>query len=213
MDLAGVIDHTLLKPDATEDMVTELCRQAERYGFYSVCVNPVWVPLCSELLDGLKPLVCSVAGFPLGATPMAAAEAQWAVSRGAEEVDMVIPVGFIRQGDHTRALEAVRDVVEAVPGIPVKVIIETCLLTREQKITACKIAADAGAAFVKTSTGFAGGGATVSDVMLMRLTVGEALGVKASGGISSRETALSMIKAGASRIGTSSGIAIVSEGE
>jgi len=211
MDLAGVIDHTLLKPDATEEMIRLLCSQARQYGFFSVCVNPVWVPLCSEILKGSQPKICSVAGFPLGATPLAAAEAQWAVSRGADEIDMVIPVGLLKQGDRKGVLTSVRDVVRAVPGIPVKAILETCLLSDEEKVTACLIAGDAGAAFVKTSTGFAGGGATVSDVRLMRHAVGDKMGVKASGGIGSREKAMAMIEAGASRIGTSKGILIVSD--
>ncbi len=209
MDIAGLIDHTLLKPDATGDDVRILCSEASQYGFCSVCVNPLWVPLCNEILAESKPLVCSVVGFPLGATPLAAAEAQWVVSRGAGEVDMVLPVGFLKQGNTRGVLEAVRDVVEAVHGVPVKVILETCLLSDDEKVTACLISMDAGAAFVKTSTGFSSGGATLHDVALMRQTVGNSMGVKASGGIRNFEQALAMVEAGASRIGASSGIAIV----
>jgi len=209
VDIAGLIDHTLLKPDATGDDVRILCSEASQYGFCSVCVNPLWVPLCNEILAESKPLVCSVVGFPLGATPLAAAEAQWVVSRGAGEVDMVLPVGFLKQGNTRGVLEAVRDVVEAVPGVPVKVILETCLLSDDEKVTACLISMDAGAAFVKTSTGFSSGGATLHDVALMRQTVGNSMGVKASGGIRNFEQALAMVEAGASRIGASSGIAIV----
>jgi len=209
LDIAGLIDHTLLKPDATEPDVVKLCEEASQYGFCSVCVNPLWVPLASELLTEASPLVCSVVGFPLGATPMAAAEAQWAVSRGAGEIDMVIPVGLLKQGHTSGVLRAIQDVVEAVPSTGVKVILETCLLTDQEKITACQIAVDAGAAFVKTSTGFSLGGATAADVKLMRDTVGDLLGVKASGGIRNYDQAAAMVNAGASRIGASSSIAIV----
>jgi deoxyribose-phosphate aldolase len=209
MDLAAYIDHTLLKPDATQDMIRRLCSEALEYGFFSVCVNPCWVPVCSGILKGFGPVVCSVAGFPLGATPMAPAEAQWAAAAGASEIDMVLPLGLLKAGDHTGVLHGVRDVVEAVPGVPVKVILETCLLSDREKLTACSIAMDAGAAFVKTSTGFSSGGATVHDVALMRGAVGDRLGVKASGGIRNREDALAMINAGASRIGASSSIAII----
>lgn len=209
MDIAGLIDHTLLKPDATGDNIETLCREASQYGFCSVCVNPVWVPICSEILTDSSPLVCSVVGFPLGATPFAAAEAQWVVARGAGEVDMVLPVGLLKQGNTRGVLDSVRGVVEAVPGIPVKVILETCLLSDDEKVTACLISMDAGAAFVKTSTGFSTGGATIHDVALMRQTVGKSMGVKASGGIRNYEQAMAMVDAGASRIGASSGIVIV----
>lgn len=209
MDLASVIDHTLLKPDATADHIRKLCQEAVEYGFCSVCVNPVWVPLCAGELQGRQPLVCSVAGFPLGATPMAAGEAEWAVSRGAGEIDMVIPVGYLKAGNRSGVLQSIEDVVKAVPGIPVKVILETCLLNRAEKVLACELSEEAGAAFVKTSTGFAGGGATVEDIALMSETVGGRLGVKASGGIRTRQDALAMIGAGATRIGASSSIAIV----
>ena len=209
MDLASVIDHTLLKPDATGDQIRKRCLEAVEYGFCSVCVNPLWVPLCAGELKEKQPLVCSVAGFPLGATPMAAGEAEWAVSRGAGEIDMVIPVGYLKAGNRSGVLRSIEEVVKAVPGTPVKVILETCLLTREEKILACRLSEEAGAAFVKTSTGFAGGGATTEDIALMSETVGGRLGVKASGGIRTREDALAMIEAGATRIGASSSIAIV----
>jgi deoxyribose-phosphate aldolase len=211
LDLASVIDHTLLKPDATGDQIRKLCLEAVEYGFCSVCVNPVWVPLCAGELREHRPIVCSVAGFPLGATPMAAGEAEWAVSRGAGEIDMVLPVGLLKAGDRRGVLRSIEEVVKAVQGTPVKVILETCLLTREEKILACRLSEEAGAAFVKTSTGFAGGGATVEDIALMSETVGGRLGVKASGGIRTREDALAMIGAGATRIGASSSIAIVND--
>ncbi len=210
MNMASFIDHTLLKPDATSDMIERLCAEAVEYHFYSVCVNPIWVPFARELLEGESPLVCSVVGFPLGATPLIAGEAEWAVASGAGEVDMVIPVGFLKQGDTVSVQRFIHEVVTAVPETPVKVILETCLLTDEEKITACSIALDSGAAFVKTSTGFSKGGATLSDVRLMRKTVGSSIGVKASGGVRNYDTAVAMIEAGASRIGTSSGITIVS---
>ncbi len=209
MNLASFIDHTLLKPDATVSMIEKLCAEAVEYSFCSVCVNPIWVPFAGELLQGESPLVCSVVGFPLGATPLVAKEAEWVVSRGAGEVDMVLPVGLLRQGDVTDVFSAIHEVVTAIPGIPVKVILETCLLTDEEKVTACSISMDAGAAFVKTSTGFSNGGATLEDVRLMRETVGSLMGVKASGGIRNYETAIAMVEAGASRLGSSSGIVIV----
>ncbi len=209
MNLASFIDHTLLKPDATSGLIETLCAEAVEYDFYSVCVNPIWVPFARDLLEGESPLVCSVVGFPLGATPLVAAEAEWAVASGAGEVDMVIPVGLLKQGDTASVRRVIHEVVSAVPETPVKVILETCLLTEEEKITACSIALDSGAAFVKTSTGFSKAGATLSDVRLMRNTVGSAIGVKASGGVRNYDTAIAMVEAGASRIGTSSGIAIV----
>jgi len=209
VDIASIIDHTLLRPDATEKMIEKLCAEAAEYHFYSVCVNPVWVPFCKEFLDFETPLVCSVAGFPLGASPMVAGEAEWAVARGADEVDMVLPVGLLKQGDTAEVLRIIHEVVTEVPGIPVKVILETCLLTDDEKITACSISKDAGAAFVKTSTGFSKGGATVPDIRLMRKTVGSLMGVKASGGVRDFNTAIAMVKAGASRIGTSGSITIV----
>ncbi len=209
MDIAGFIDHTLLKPDATEKEIKKLCSEASHYHFKSVCVNPIWVPLCAELLREGTPLVCSVVGFPLGATPLAAAEAQWVVERGAGEVDMVLPSGLLKSGDFRGTLNAVSSVVKSVPGIPVKVILETCLLSQSQKKDGCLIAMDAGASFVKTSTGFSTGGATADDIRLMRKVVGDSVGVKASGGIRTFDKAMEMIEAGASRIGASSSISIV----
>ncbi len=209
MNMASIIDHTLLKPDATGLMIERLCAEAAEYHFCSVCVNPIWVPFCSGLLDSETPLVCSVVGFPLGSTPLVAKEAEWVVSRGAGEVDMVLPVGLLKQGDTAGVRLMIQEVVNAVPGVPVKVILETCLLTNEEKVTACSISKDAGAAFVKTSTGFSKGGATLADIRLMRETVGSLMGVKASGGVRDFDTAVAMVEAGASRIGTSSGITIV----
>lgn len=211
MHLASIIDHTLLKPDATGLMIEKLCAEAVEYQFYSVCVNPIWVPFCSGLLNSETPLVCSVAGFPLGSTPLVAKEAEWVVSRGAGEVDMVLPVGLLKQGETSEVLRIIQEVVTAVSGVPVKVILETCLLTDDEKVTACFITMDAGAAFVKTSTGFSKGGATLADIRLMRETVGSSLGVKASGGVRDFNTATAMVEAGASRIGTSSGISIVND--
>jgi deoxyribose-phosphate aldolase len=210
VELAAIIDHTMLKPDSTGIMIEKLCAEAIQYGFCSVCVNPVWVPFCSELLHGETPIVCSVAGFPLGATPKISDEACWAVYKGASEIDMVLPLGLLKLGDTAGVFKIIRKVVTAVTGIPVKVILETCLLTDEEKVVACNIAMDAGAAFVKTSTGFSTGGATVADISLMRKTVGKRIGVKASGGIRDYLSAIAMLEAGASRIGTSNGIAIIS---
>jgi deoxyribose-phosphate aldolase len=209
LNIASLIDHTLLKPDTTGAMIEGLCREAVDYQFFSVCVNPLWVPPAVELLEGKTPVVCSVVGFPLGATPLAAEEARWAVAHGAREVDMVLPVGLLKQGDNEAVLRFIREVVTAVPAIPVKVILETCLLTDKEKLKACSVSLEAGAAFVKTSTGFSSGGATLSDVRLMSNSVGQFMGVKASGGIRSFAAAIAMVEAGATRIGTSSGIAIV----
>ncbi len=208
-ELASIIDHTLLRSDAVPDDIERLCEEAIRYGFYSVCINPVWVPLASEILGKSRPIVCSVIGFPLGATNCMGEEAVKAVDLGADELDMVIPIGHLKSGDIRRTAGCIQDVVRASSGKPVKVILETCLLTDEEKVLACRIAMDSGASWVKTSTGFNSGGATVADVSLMRSTVGEALGVKASGGIRTLTDALAMIEAGASRLGCSSSIDIV----
>jgi len=213
LNIASVIDHTLLKPDATGRMIAELCGEAIDYKFFSVCINPVWVPLACRLLAEEPPLVCSVAGFPLGASPLIAKEAEWAVASGAGEIDMVLPVGLLKQGDNSGVLKLIREVVGAVPETPVKVILETCLLTDEEKVTACSISMEAGAAFVKTSTGFSISGATLHDIRLMSSSVGQFMGVKASGGIRNYDTAISMLEAGATRIGTSSGITIVNGGK
>lgn len=214
-ELAARIDHTLLKPEASREQVETLCREALQHGFASVCVNGVWTALVAEELRGCDVLTCTVVGFPLGAsTPAAkAAEAEIAVHDGAQEIDIVIDVAAARRGDR-QALEAdVRAVAEVVHagGAQLKTIVETCLLDNDQIVLACQAAVAAGTDYVKTSTGFSTGGATVEDVALMRKTVGEEIGVKASGGIRSRETAVAMIQAGASRIGASAGAALLSD--
>lgn len=212
-DIASYIDHTLLKPEASEADVLKVCAEAAEYGFKSVCVNPVWVKTVATALRGSGVLTCSVVGFPLGATPtdVKSFEARGAVLDGAAEVDMVINIAAARAGDKGALAEDIAAVAETVHagGAILKVIIETALLTDEQKVLACQAAVDAGADFVKTSTGFNGGGATVEDVALMRRTVGPEVGVKASGGVRSLADAQAMIAAGATRIGASSGIAIV----
>jgi len=215
--LAKTIDHTLLKAIATAEQVKELCAEARKYGFASVCVNPCWVPLCVKELAGTDILVCTVIGFPLGAnaTDTKASEAKLAVSQGALEVDMVINLGAAKSGDW-KAVEAdIKGVVEAARGAngkaAVKVIIETCYLSDAEKVKACEAAARAGARFVKTSTGFGTGGASAEDVKLMRKTVGDRLKVKASGGIRSYHDAILMLDAGADRLGASSSVAIISE--
>ena len=212
-NLAGLIDHTLLKPDATPDQVAQLCFEARRHGFASVCVNPAWVKLCAQLLQGSPVKVCTVIGFPLGATApeVKAFEAQNAIDQGATEIDMVINIGALKARELELVAQDIRGVVQVTHarGNLVKVILETTLLTDEEKTTACLLAKEAGADFVKTSTGFAGGGATVQDVALMRRVVGPEMGVKASGGVRTYEDAASMIKAGATRIGASAGVKII----
>ncbi len=205
--LASIIDHTLLRSDAVPEDIERLCEEAIRYGFYSACINPLWVSLASAILRKSSPVVCSVIGFPLGSTNCMGQEAATAVDHGAGELDMVIPIGHLKSGNIKGTSACIKDVVRA--GKPVKVILETCLLTDEEKILACRIAMDSGASWVKTSTGFSSGGATVSDVALMRSAVGEALGVKASGGIRTLADALVMVEAGASRLGCSASIDIV----
>jgi deoxyribose-phosphate aldolase len=210
--LASLIDHTLLKPDATREEIERLCREAAQFCFASVCVNPNWVPLCREMLRGAGVKVCTVVGFPLGAhlPDIKAYEARRAVEQGAEEVDMVINIGALKSKDYALVEQDIRGVVQAVGrDTVVKVILEMTLLTREEKIMACSLAKAAGAHFVKTSTGFAGGGATVEDVQLMRETVGPEIGVKAAGGIRTQEDARAMVAAGATRIGASAGVKIV----
>lgn len=215
LSLAQRIDHTLLRPEATPDQITSLCEEALQHGFASVCVNPCFVPLCSRLLANSAVTICTVSGFPLGATSHTArcTEAAQSITDGAREVDMVIPIGLLKAGD----LQAVCSAIRAIAGIAhaaealTKVIIETALLNDEEKVTACMLAARAGADFVKTSTGFLGGGASVADVALMRRVVGPNLGIKASGGIRTHAAALALIAAGADRIGTSAGIAILHE--
>ena len=211
--LAKTIDHTLLKAVGTESQVRELCAEARALGFASVCVNPVWVPLCARELAGSGVLVCTVIGFPLGANcpETKAAEARLAVSQGAAEVDMVMNLGAAKAGDWDRVEADIRAVVRVAGEALVKVILETCYLTDDEKTRACQAAERAGARFVKTSTGFGTGGATVEDVRLMRRTVGDRLQVKASGGVRTCRDALAMLEAGADRIGASSGLAIVRE--
>ncbi|KGT38811.1 deoxyribose-phosphate aldolase [Weizmannia sp. CD-2023] len=212
-NLAAYIDHTLLKPEATEKDILKLTAEAAQYHFASVCINPYWVKLATRELAGTGVKVCTVIGFPLGATTAEtkAFETKKAIGDGADEIDMVINIGALKSGD-TEAVEAdIRAVVEAAQGKLVKVIIETCLLTNEEKELACRLAVKAGARFVKTSTGFSTGGATIEDVKLMRQTVGDKAGVKASGGIHTKAEAEAMIEAGATRIGASSGVKIVSE--
>ncbi|WP_291280291.1 deoxyribose-phosphate aldolase [Galactobacter sp.] len=215
-DLAGFIDHTLLKPEASREQILNLCSEADKYGFASVCVTPVWVSTAAAALKDSKSKTCTVIGFPLGATTTATKvfEATKAADDGADELDMVINIAAARAGDRSRLVEDIRAVAEVAHAKDklLKVIIETCLLDHDAKVLACEASVEAGADFVKTSTGFNGPGATVEDVALMRATVGPDLGVKASGGVRSREDALAMIEAGATRIGASSGIAIVEGG-
>lgn len=212
MNLASYIDHTILKADATPADVERLCREAAEYHFASVCVNSCYVPLVRKTLAGSGVKTCCVVGFPLGAMSTAgkAAETAAAVDQGAEEVDMVLNIGAMKAGDLETALSDIRAVVQAAhPAALVKVIIETCLLTDEEKKAACRLSVEAGADFVKTSTGFSTGGATVEDVKLMKEAVAGQAKVKASGGVRTREDAMKMIEAGADRIGTSGGIKIV----
>jgi deoxyribose-phosphate aldolase len=213
LHLAGMIDHTLLKPDATPDQIAQLCFEARKYGFASVCINPAWVSLCAQLLQGTPVKVCTVIGFPLGASApeVKVFEARNAIDHGATEIDMVLNIGALKARDLDLLAKDIGGVVTAVHarGAIVKVIFETVLLTDEEKTIACLIAKEAGADYVKTSTGFAGGGATVHDVTLMRRAVGPDIGVKASGGVRTYEDAEKMVKAGATRIGASAGIKII----
>ncbi|MGD6841282.1 deoxyribose-phosphate aldolase [Bacillus infantis] len=211
-NVAKMIDHTLLKADATKEQIEVLCSEAKEYSFASVCVNPAWVSYASELLKGSGVDVCTVIGFPLGASTseVKAFETNNAIENGATEVDMVINIGALKSGSSDLVEADIRAVVEAAKGKALtKVIIETSLLTEDEKVLACELAVKAGTDFVKTSTGFSTGGATVEDIRLMRKTVGPEIGVKASGGVRSTEDAQQMIEAGATRIGASSGVAIV----
>ena len=206
-----LIDHTLLKQDATPEQILKLCQEAKEFDCMSVCVNPAYVPLAAESLKGSGVKVCTVIGFPLGMnlTRTKVEEAQLCIKQGAEEIDMVINVGMLKSGNDDY-VEAEIAELKAVAGERVlKVIIETCLLTDEEKVRACRLAKNAGADFVKTSTGFSTGGATVHDVRLMRETVGPEMGVKASGGVRTHEDLLAMVEAGANRIGTSNGTKII----
>ena len=211
--IAKTIDHTLLKPDATKAQILKLCDEARTYGFASVCVNPSRIALAAEALKGTDVTPCCVVGFPLGAIPSEskAAETAVAVKNGAREIDMVIDIGRAKDGDWGYVESDIAAVKAACGPAKLKVIIETCLLTDDEKVKACQAAVRANADFVKTSTGFSKAGATVADVRLMRQTVGPDMGVKAAGGIHNRAEALAMLEAGATRIGASSGIAIVSE--
>lgn len=217
--VARLIDHTVLKPETTAEDIRALCAEARAHCFASVCVNPCYVPLAAEALRGAVPAVCTVIGFPFGANCAAvkAAETEQAIRDGATEVDMVINVGFLKSGMYAEVEEEIRAVVEAARrasggAVLVKVILETALLTDEEKVIACVLAQNAGADFVKTSTGFSTGGASPQDVALMRRVVGETMGVKASGGVRSYEDAMAMVAHGATRIGASASVAIVQGG-
>ncbi|PLR85893.1 deoxyribose-phosphate aldolase [Bacillus canaveralius] len=211
-NVASMIDHTLLKADATKEQIKDLCEEAKQHHFASVCINPAWVKYASELLSGTEVKVCTVIGFPLGATTSAtkAFETKNAIENGAGEVDMVINIGALKDRNYDIVESDIRAVAEAAKSKALlKVIIETSLLTEEEKVRACELAVKAGADFVKTSTGFSTGGATKEDIALMRKTVGPDIGVKASGGVRSAADAEMMIAAGATRIGASSGVSIV----
>ncbi len=211
MNLAKLIDHTLLKPAATQAQIEHLCGEARTYGFASVCVNPVWVKCAKKLLKGSGVKVCTVIGFPLGAnTPTVKAfEAQQAVKDGADELDMVLSIGALKSGNSAAVLKDIRAVRNACPGKILKVILETCELTDAEKVTACQLAAKAGADYVKTSTGFSSGGATVKDVALLRQSIPPTMQVKASGGVRTLADLKKMTSAGATRIGTSGGVRII----
>ncbi|MCY9656596.1 deoxyribose-phosphate aldolase [Paenibacillus chondroitinus] len=215
-DIAQMIDHTLLKPDATKSEILKICSEAKQYSFATVCINPTWVSLAAKELEGSGVGITTVIGFPLGATTTFAkmAETRDAIANGATEVDMVLNIGALKSGDLDTVKKDVEGVVQASNGqAVVKVILETGLLTDEEKATASRICKEAGADFVKTSTGFGHGGATVEDIALMRKTVGPEMGVKASGGVRDLETARKIVEAGATRIGASSSIAIVTGGK
>ena len=211
MKLNKYIDHTILKPETTQEQVEKILSEAKEYDFASVCVNPTWVSLAAESLKDSDVKVCTVIGFPLGANTSAvkAFETEDAIANGADEIDMVINVGALKAGNDALVLDDIKAVVDASGDKLVKVIIEACLLTDDEKVRACQLSKEAGADYVKTSTGFSTGGAKVADVALMRKTVGPDMGVKASGGARSYEDAIAFIEAGASRIGASSGVAIM----
>ncbi|MGI4860925.1 MAG: deoxyribose-phosphate aldolase [Janthinobacterium lividum] len=212
--LAKYVDHTLLAADASREQIRRLCKEAQTHGFFSVCVNSGQVPFAAGLLKGGAVKVCAVVGFPLGAglSDTKAFEAQRAIAAGAGEIDMVLNIGWLKDGLFDAVRDDIAQVKQACGVVPLKVILETCLLDDAQKTRACEICRDLGVAFVKTSTGFSKSGATLDDVRLMRRVVGADIGVKASGGVRDRATALAMIEAGATRLGTSSGVAIVSGG-
>lgn len=210
-ELASYIDHTLLKPDASRAQILEVCKEAKEYHFASVCVNSCWIPLVASELQGSGVAPCTVIGFPLGAclTSVKVKEAVDSIASGAEEIDMVINVGAVKSCEWDVVRSDIAAVNEVKGNAKLKVIIETCLLTDEEKVRVCEIAKEVGVDFVKTSTGFSTGGATAEDIALMRKTVGENIGVKASGGVRTLDDALAMIKAGASRLGASAGVKIV----
>jgi deoxyribose-phosphate aldolase len=213
VQLAGMIDHSLLKPQSTRTELKKLCTEAIQYEFKTICINPIHVADAVTFLKGSRVLVCSVVGFPFGthSAGVNATETTEVIKLGAREIDMVIRLGALKEGRNHEVVEDIRAVVEAASGFPVKVILETCYLTEEEKTRGCKLAVEAGASFVKTSTGFGADGATVKDVNLMRKVVGEDVGVKAAGGIRTLSDALKMIEAGANRLGTSGSVTIIQE--
>ena len=206
-----LIDHTLLKQDASPEQIVKLCEEAKEFDFMSVCVNPAYVPLAANCLEGSDVKVCTVIGFPLGMnlTKTKVEEAELCIKQGADEIDMVINVGMLKAGHNDYVKEEIRLLKEVAGSRVLKVIIETCLLTDEEKVRACQLSKEAGADFVKTSTGFSTGGATAHDVALMRAAVGPDMGVKASGGVRTHEDLIAMVEAGANRIGTSNGTKII----
>ena len=211
-NLAHFIDHTNLSPDAKSIDIEDLCSEAIKYDFASVCLNPVYVPIAKSILKDSKPIICSVVGFPLGAdsAEMKYAEARFLIFNGVEEIDMVLNIGALKERNTNIIQKEIKKVVDAAEGKIVKVIIETCLLNDNEKVLASKIVKDCGANFVKTSTGFSAFGATIDDVKLIKKTIGDEIGIKASGGIKNKEEVISFIQAGADRIGTSNGVKIVS---
>ncbi len=211
MEYNRLIDHTLLAPDATKEQIKKICDEAKQYNFASVCVNPSWIRYCKEQLKGSDVKVCTVIGFPLGATMMASkiSEAKYSLYEGADELDMVINIGRLKDHDDEYVKNEIAELKNVAGDKVLKVIIETCLLTDEEKVRVCKLAKEAKADFVKTSTGFSKGGATVADIKLMRETVGPEMGVKASGGVKTKEDLVAMVEAGATRIGTSHGVDLV----
>lgn len=214
MDIARFIDHTLLKPDATEEMIENLCNEAKKYNFYAVCINPYYVKLAKKILRNSNVKIATVIGFPLGAntSKIKALEAEESIKDGADELDMVINIAALKNKDYDKVKEDIEEVVKKAKGNAlVKVIIETCLLTEDEKVRACNLSLEAGANFVKTSTGFNGKGATVEDIRLIKSVVGDKMKIKASGGIRDYETAIKMIEAGANRIGASSSVKIVQD--
>jgi len=213
-DLAGLIDHTLLKPTSTRKDIERVCAEARKFGFASVCVNSTWIGLTARLLDGSKTMPICVVGFPLGAMSVQgkADETRHAIAAGASEIDMVLNIGALKSGDYDAVLEDIRQVVAASVGRPVKVIIETSMLDRDEKVAASALCKAGGAAFVKTSTGFGGGGATVEDVALIRAVVGPDMGIKASGGVRTAQDIKELVAAGATRVGASASVAIVTGG-